>query len=118
MSDPRETQEPGVPADLHRIASLLRQAKHLEPDAQRALAELVDELGRNLETGREDDPHAAQLATTTATLLQALVHKRDPGLLPAARDRLEQAILSAETQAPMAAGIAQRLLDVLSGIGI
>jgi hypothetical protein len=35
-----------------------------------------------------------------------------------ARDRLGAAVLQAETHAPVAAGLARRLLDVLGNIGI
>jgi hypothetical protein len=39
-------------------------------------------------------------------------------VLTAGRDRLERAILAVESQSPLAAGLARRLLDALANIGI
>jgi hypothetical protein len=109
---------PDVQASLHAIARILREAHHLGPDARQALAEFVDELGRDLERGAVPPTETAHLAAGTAHLLQALHPRPNPGVLVGARERLEQAILNAETKAPFAAGLAQRLLDALANVGI
>jgi hypothetical protein len=105
-------------ANLHRIAELLRNAEHLSPEAQQSLALLVDDLAAAAKKPSGDAATATHVATTAAHLLEALVQKRDQGMLSAARDRLERTVMSAETQAPMAAGVARRLLDIIAGIGI
>jgi len=105
-------------ANLHRIAGLLRDAGHLNPEAQKSLALLVDDLAGAVRKPTGDPAAATQVAATAAHLLDALVQKRDQGMLSAARDRLERTVMSAESQAPMAAGVARRVLDILAGIGI
>jgi hypothetical protein len=103
---------------LHRIAVLLRDAGHLSPQAQESLALLVDDLAGAVRKPTGDPAVATHVAATAAHLLDALVQKRDQGMLSAARDRLERTVMSAGNQAPMAAGVARRLLDILAGIGI
>lgn len=113
-----EPTPPEVPASLHAIAGLLRQGHHLGPEAQQALAELVDEMGTALEPGKEPTAEMAHLAESTAHLVQVLHQGRDRGVLAAARNRLEQAALAAESQAPTLAGLVHRLIDTLSNLGI
>jgi len=105
-------------AKLHRIAGLLRDAGHLTPQAQESLASLVDDLAGAIREPSGNADAAAHVTATAAHLLDALVEKRDHGMLSAARDRLERTVMNAESQAPTAAGLAQRLLDILAGIGI
>lgn len=107
-----------VRASLHKLAQVLRQADHLEPEAQEALADLVDELGKALAPTTPASSEAAHLASTAASLARALHQEQSPTLLSAAKRRLEQAAIRAESQAPVATGIARRLLDVLADLGI
>jgi hypothetical protein len=51
-------------------------------------------------------------------MIQALQQQRGPGYLTAARNRLGEAALRAEVEAPLAAGIARRLIDTLANLGI
>ena len=44
--------------------------------------------------------------------------RHDPGLIEAARDRLEEAVARAEAKAPVATDIVLQLIDVLAGMGI
>jgi hypothetical protein len=60
----------------------------------------------------------AHLAESTALLAHAVHRQETPGLLAAARDRVEAAILAAESKAPLTAGLVRRLLDTLANIGI
>jgi hypothetical protein len=107
-----------VAASLHAVAEVLRDPHPLTAEAREALAALVDELG-NLLAAPEAPPEAVRhLADSTAHLVQAVHRRADEGLLASARDRLEQAILGAEAQAPLAAGVARRVLDALASIGI
>src|SRR5579872_7120549 len=98
---------PSVQASLHAVAEVLRDPHPLSAEAREALAALVDELG-NLLTATAPPPAAvAHLADSTAHLAQAVHRRADEGLLAAARDRLEKAILGAEAHAPLAAGVAR-----------
>src|SRR5947209_11794393 len=103
-----------VEASLHTVARVLREAQPLGPEARRALADLVDELGNVLHSAAVPPPDVRHLADSTTHLIQALHQRQDPGRLARARDRLEQAILGIESQAPVAAGLARRVMDALA----
>ncbi len=109
---------PPVQASLHVVAEVLRDPHPLTVEAREALAALVDELGNLLAAPGAPPEAVAHLAESTAHLVQAAHRRADEGLMAAARDRVEQAILGVESQAPLAAGIARRVLDALAGIGI
>lgn len=104
----------GDPARLRELAGLLRAADHLSPEAQQALADLVEELSGAL----PGTAASAQLAESAAHLAAALHEQKDPGLLERARQRLEEAALRAETEAPVATGVVRRLIDALANLGI
>jgi hypothetical protein len=100
------------------VAQLLRQGDPLKPEARQALADLVDELAPALRSTALPFAEVAHLNDSMTHLVQAIQQGHDSGLLAAARDRVERAIVAAEAHAPVAAGIARRLIDVLSNIGI
>jgi hypothetical protein len=103
---------------LHDLARALREAPPLGPEAQQALAALIDELG-NAVGGTEVPPaDVNHLAETTAHFVQALHRRHESGGLAAARDRLEQAVLRVESRAPVVAGLARRALDAIANLGI
>ena len=105
-------------ARVHAIAEFLRQADHLGPEAQQALAELVDELGNMLRSTAVPSAEMAQLTDSTAHLVQALHPEQDAEARAVALGRLEEAVLRVENKAPTAAGILHRLVETLSNIGI
>jgi hypothetical protein len=119
---PEMPSDPSTPAtlqaSLHTIASVLREPHPLGAEAQDALAGLMDELGNVLSAPNPPPEAVKRLADSTARLVQAVHRRADAGLLAQARDRVEQAILGAESHAPLAAGITRRLLDALANIGI
>jgi hypothetical protein len=121
MAEPTSSQ-PHTPAtiqaDLQELAASLRAADHLEPDVQRALADLVAELGRDLDPGTLPLGEKAHLAETTALLLQALHQRHDAGRLAKVKERFEGAAARAEATAPFLTGMVRRLLDALSNLGI
>jgi hypothetical protein len=82
------------------------------------LADLVDELGRVLATTAMPPEEVAHLAESTAHLARAVHRREAPGRLAAARDRVEAALLAAESKSPLTAGLMRRLLDTLADIGI
>jgi len=107
-----------VQNSLHAIAQTLRQPGQLTPETQAALAELVDKVAGALQSGSVPSAEMAHLSESTAHLLQALHQHPDAGRLAPARDRLEEAIVRAETQHPVLAGLARRLVETLSNLGI
>jgi hypothetical protein len=121
MPETPEPSPPAVPeiqARLQDVARMLRKSSALDPDSQRALAELVDELSRAFHTTSVPPAEVAHLAESTAHLAESLHQRHDRGLVERARDRLERALANAEAQAPVAVGLARQLLDALAGIGI
>ncbi len=102
---------------LQELADLLRDAPHLEPEAQQELADLVAELSQAL-AGNLSSAEADHLAQNTLHMVQALHEQRDAHYLSATRDRLRDAAVHAELQAPVAAGIVRRIIDALANLGI
>jgi hypothetical protein len=119
-----ETSMPGTPSvpevqgRLHEVATILRASSSLDGESRRVLAELVEELSRLLNSAAVPPGEVAHLAESTAHLAESLHHQQDTGMLGKARERLEGAVVNAETHAPVAVGLARRVLDALSNIGI
>lgn len=103
---------------LHDVAQMLRESSSLDPEVHRALAELLDELSTALEAPTAPPEEVARLAETAAHLADSLQRQHDRGLLEKARDRLREAMLEAETHAPIAVGLARSLTQALANIGI
>ena len=99
---------------LRETAQLLREAEHLTPEQRRALAEAAERLADAL---KDTSPaEAAQLSEAAAGLMEAVHRQHTP--VEEARERLEQAIIAAETRAPVATGLARQLIDALANLGI
>jgi Domain of unknown function (DUF4404) len=118
MPDPASPSVAQVRAVLPIIAQLLREVNPLGPEAQAALADLVDELGTALDADTPPSAAVAHLTESAAHLVQAVGRRDEPGLLGKARDRMEAAVTAAEAEAPTAAGLTRRLLETLSNLGI
>jgi hypothetical protein len=107
-----------IQSSLHELAQVLRRADHLEPEAQQAVADLMDALGRALGTETAPPAELGPVATEAAQLARALQHRHNPTLLTAAKERLQKAALRAETAVPAVTAIVQRLLETLADFGI
>jgi hypothetical protein len=118
QQSPQSMDPAAVPGRLHEIAQLLRTTHHLGPEAQRALAELADELADILDPSTAHPVEAAPLVESTAHVVEALHHDQDTGLLTGARGRLEKMLAGFEGRAPRTVDFARRLLDVLANLGI
>jgi hypothetical protein len=116
---PPNVDEAGAPVIDHieELARRLREAKHLDPQARTEVADLLRNLVEALDQP-EPSAQAEELAQSTADLVKAVKDRHDPGLIEAARDRLDQAIARAEAKAPVATDIVLQLIDVLAGLGI
>src|SRR5262245_39899096 len=110
--DPQTRAE--VQARLQELARQLRQTRHLDPEAQQAVADLLAELSQALHPEVLSFKEAGQLVESTAHLAEALHQGQPRGPLQAARQRLERAVLRAEARAPLLTGIVGRLLDALA----
>jgi hypothetical protein len=118
QQSPDSTDPSEVPGRLHEIAQLLRTTHHLGPEAQRALAELADELADILDPNASPPAEAAPLVESTAHVVEALHHDQGTGPLTSARGRLEKMVAAFEGRAPRTVDFARRLLDVLANLGI
>jgi len=116
-TSPEPSVQSAIQSSLQAVAKLLREPQPLSAEAKDALAGYVEELSALLGNPQAPPEAVRHLADSTAHLVEA-VHRRDRGLIASARDRLEQAILNAESHAPVAAGVARRVLDALANIGI
>jgi hypothetical protein len=121
MSEP----EPQIPsssedraASLHAVARALRETPHLGRQARQALADFLDALDDPETTAAASPADMNHLTSRAAQLLIALRHQHDIGMLTAARDGLEEAVLRVESEAPVTAGAFRRLLDALANIGL
>ena len=103
---------------------MLGESTDVDPAVRVALRELLDELGRVLETPSGDSQagtppaEVARLADGAARLAEALHHRHDRGLLEASRDRLEGLVAQAEARAPFVVRLARNVIDALADLGI
>lgn len=107
-----------VRGNLHAIALLLRQKNRLSPESQALLADLLEELGKTLEGNAIPSAEVARLTECAAQMVDAVHHGREPGLLEAAHDRLDRAVIAVESQAPTLADLTRRLAQMLADVGI
>jgi len=116
-----ELEPPANPSDLRtnlqELARLLHSARHLKPQAQQELADLVAELSQAL-AGNLTSAEAEHLGQSAVHMIQALHEQQDADYLTAARDRLRSAAVRAEVVAPVATGIVRRLIEALTNLGI
>jgi hypothetical protein len=109
-------QRPTV--DLHELAQRLREADQLGPEAQRAVADLLDDLAKAIPPAGGTAEESVHLADSATHLAEALRARHQPHALPAALQRFETAVARAEAKAPLASGIARRIIEALANLGI
>lgn len=107
-----------VRTQLLALTQMLRRAEHLEPEAQQQVADLIDELTRALAETPMPSDEVTHLAASAANLARAIHERHSPGLLAAARQRVSRAIMAAESEAPLVAGLVRQLTQLLSNLGI
>jgi Domain of unknown function (DUF4404) len=112
-----EKPDPSVGTDIEELARRLGGVEHLEPEARAALAGLLRKLAAELDHA-EPSAQKEQLAESAAQLVRAVKDQHEPGLVEAARERLEEAVARAEAKAPVATDLVLQLIDVLAGLGI
>jgi hypothetical protein len=104
--------------NLHELAQKLREADQLGPEAQRAVADLLDELAQAIHpTGGGPDEHA-HLADSATHLADALRQQPAGHSLPSALERFEGSVARVGARAPLASGIVRQLIETLANWGI
>ncbi len=113
------SEQPKTPVrdEIEELAQRLREADHLDPQARSELAHLLSELAAALEQPQVS-VHTEELAERTAKLVRAVKEQHEPGLIEAARTRLEDTIARAEAKSPVVTEIVLRLVDVIAAFGI
>jgi hypothetical protein len=112
-----ETPDRSVGTDIEELARRLGGVEHLEPEARATLAGLLRKLAAELDQA-EPSAHKEHLAESTAQLVRAVKDQHEPGLVEAARERLEEAVARAEANAPVATDLVLQLIGVLARLGI
>jgi hypothetical protein len=119
MPEPKQppaTPPSDVAARLREVARLVREADHLDPEAQQTLADLAEQMADNLSQPHVPTAEEVELGKLAGELIEVLHREEKP---PAAgRHRLQKAIVAAEARAPLAAETARELLDALANLGI
>ena len=103
---------------LHEVARLLRDAKHLDKDARQALADLAEEIRTVFAATTVPSDEEVRLAQHASQLIDALHRQHQSNVVAAARDRLDEAVISAGSRSPLLAGLSRQLLDLLATLGI
>jgi len=112
-----EQPDPSAVNDIEELARRLREAEHLEPEARGQAADLLGNLAAELDQ-TEPSAQKEHLAESAAQLVRAVQDQHEPGLIEAARERLEEAVARAEANAPVATDLVLQLIDVLASLGI
>jgi hypothetical protein len=115
---PKPQQLPSdVAARLREVARLVREADHLDPKAQQTLADLAEQMADNLSRPHAPTAEEVELGKLAGELIAAL-HREEEAPVAATRNRLQEAVLAAQTRAPLTAETARELLDALANLGI
>jgi Domain of unknown function (DUF4404) len=112
-----ETPETSTGGDIEELARRLGGVEHLEPKAKATLAGLLRKLAAELDQA-EASVQKEHLAESAAELVRAVHDQHEPGLIAAARERLEGAVARAEAKAPVATDLVLQLIDTLAHLGI
>jgi|SRR6516225_3619268 len=119
-----EKPQPNVPGEspvrtrLRELAQAVRRAHHLEPETRQKLADLLARLSQELKPETLSAEDKAHLVAGIVELSEALEQEKGTGPLTAARERLEEAVVETQAEAPVATGFLRRLIDALANIGI
>jgi hypothetical protein len=110
----------GLPVDersLGELARLLREVDHLEPEVRNELADVIDELEAALR-GELSAEEAERVRGDVRHVVEAIRRQHDENPVEAARERFEETVGRTAAEAPVASGVARRLIDLLADLGI
>jgi uncharacterized protein DUF4404 len=117
MPEPQQSSATVVPARLRELARLVRQADHLDPAAQKSLADLAEQMADRLSQPHVPTAEEVELGRLAGELIEAL-HSEEKAPAASTRHRLQDAIVAAETRAPLVTETARELLDTIANLGI
>jgi hypothetical protein len=121
MPDPTPPNISGdnpVRTRLRELAQAVRRAHHLELETRQTLADLLTRLSQDLKPETLSAEDKAHLVAGIVELSQALEKEKGTGPLRAARERLAEAVVEAQAEAPVATGFLRRLIEALANLGI
>jgi uncharacterized protein DUF4404 len=104
--------------NLHDLAQKVREADSLGPQAQRAVADLLDDLAQAIPPATGSSTEATHLAESATHLADTLREPQKSNAVPPALERFETAVARAEAKAPLASGIARQIIEALANLGI
>lgn len=104
--------------ELNKFARLLREGELRGADAQKTMANLLEELGAQLDPSAKPSEQTIHLAGLVSQFARSLHEQQHANVLTSARNRLVEATHWAETHGPAATDIVTRFIDVLASIGI
>src|SRR5436190_687617 len=99
-----------VKAELQEVAQRMKNARHLDPAIKQRLMDLLKELEKAIHDTPTPSPELIQVAQSAAQLAKHLHEQEEEGILAAAKDRLQGAIVLAEVEAPLVTNLARRLI--------
>lgn len=102
---------------LGELARLLREVDHLEPEVRRELADVVEELEAAVH-GELTVEDAAHVRSSVRHVIEAIRQQRDQTAPGHAVGQLEATVARTAAEAPVAAGVARRLIEMLADLGI
>ena len=112
-----ESPDPTIGSVIEELARRLGGFEHLEPEARTTLAGLLRKLAAELDHA-EPSAHNEHVVESAAQLVRAVKDQHEPGLVAAARERLEEAVARAESKAPVTTDLVIQLINTLSHLGI
>ncbi|HEX5270947.1 MAG TPA: hypothetical protein VFW33_10685 [Gemmataceae bacterium] len=117
MSQPPSAST-AVRGRLRELAVLVRNADYLDPQARQSLADLADQMADRLRHPHPVTAEEVELGQLAGELIAALHREEGEAPVAARRNRLEEAVIAAETRAPLVAETARELIDVIANLGI
>lgn len=118
MSPSSPDAAPAVREQLRTIARVLREVHPLSLDLQRLLAGLLEELADALAAEKVSPASLSRLTESMAHLAEAVHHQKERHLVSGLREGMERAVVEVEAHYPNLAGLARKLMDTLTNIGI
>jgi hypothetical protein len=112
-----EMPNPTIGSGIDELARRLGGVEHLDPQARATLAGLLRRLAAELDQAKPSSQEE-HLAESAAQLVRAVQDQHEPGLIAAARERVEGAVARAEATAPVATDLVIQLIDTLAHLGI
>jgi len=131
-TEPQGRERSALRERFQSLAGLVRASGPLPQETQTALADLLEEMGREVDPAALPPAEAQHLADSLGHLEEALRQPQDEAgraavqeqldtvreRLVGVKDRLTELAARAQAEAPVATGFVLRLIDALATLGI